>query len=159
MNPFRKYNQYRFSNSWRIDSPVETVWNKIVDSKNWHLLSSELGRIENIDNRSGFAAGSRFRSTWKGSLPYRIRFYSEIDSVIPVCFFSFKVNGDLEGEGKCMLSCSNGITVIVFKWRVRPTKYWMILLAPFARKYFEKNHNIIVDKGFNNLKSFVSENT
>ncbi len=150
------YNKYRFKNSWEIDAPLKPVWNEIVNYTNWPEWCYGVHEVKNIDIIStDIKKGNKFRSIWKGTLPYTLTFEAKITNLIPYTFISFKVKGDLDGIGVCRLSTRNNITTVNFVWNVSPTKLWMKCLAPFAKPLFTRNHNRIVDSGLNELRTLI----
>jgi hypothetical protein len=56
-------------------------------------------------------------------------------------------SGELEGTGTWRLFEQEGVTAVVYDWRVRSTKRWMNMLAPVARPVFEYNHDVVMRWG------------
>ena len=144
-----RQNLYCFDSTWNVDAPLELIWNELINYKKWPAWCKSLEKIEQLDPFEHLQKGNNIRSTWKGALPYRIRFDAKIEDYIPYSFLSFNVTGDLHGEGLCRFLSSPDTrpikTRINFIWNVSPTKLWMKMSSPFARPLFLENHDHIIE--------------
>ncbi|MDP3217531.1 MAG: hypothetical protein Q8S73_25700, partial [Deltaproteobacteria bacterium] len=61
------------------------------------------------------------------------------------------VQGDLEGIGRWHFSNEGAVSVIRYEWHVRSTRWWMNLIAPFARSMFIRNHGVLMRQGAEGL--------
>ncbi|MDO9007378.1 MAG: hypothetical protein Q7U80_04070, partial [Thiobacillus sp.] len=43
------------------------------------------------------------------------------------------------------------VSVIRYEWHVRSTRWWMNLIAPFARSMFIRNHGVLMRQGAEGL--------
>ena len=59
--------------------------------------------------------------------------------------------GELEGQGKWLLSETDGITTIQYNWNVNTTKKWMNFLSPLLKPLFKWNHDIVMKWGAEGL--------
>ena len=141
-----KKNRYHFNNSWNINAPVELIWNELINYKQWPLECDGLGKIEQLDDADHLKIGNTIRSTWKGPLPYSIKFDSVITDLTECSVISFTVTGDLQGEGICSFLPSQQNTTINFNWDVSPTQLWIKMSSPFARTLFIENHDYIMEQ-------------
>jgi hypothetical protein len=55
--------------------------------------------------------------------------------------------GDLEGIGRWHFSRQGTVSIVRYEWHVRSTRWWMRLIAPFARPLFIRNHARIMVQG------------
>jgi hypothetical protein len=58
-----------------------------------------------------------------------------------------KASGELEGTGTWAFEEKDGITYVRYDWQVRTTRWWMNLVAPIARPFFEWNHDVVMEWG------------
>jgi len=137
-------NRYCFNTTWRFDEPIEKIWNELVNYEKWPAWCNGLEKIEPVDPYDHLRKGNNIRSIWKGALPYTITFDAVIKEFIQYSFLSFRVTGDLCGEGICHFLSSPGHTAINLIWDVSPTKLWMKMSSPIARPVFIENHNHIM---------------
>lgn len=64
---------------------------------------------------------------------------------------AWRATGDLVGAARWEFDEDEGITRIDSTWTVRPTPRWMVLLQPVARRWFVRNHDILVQRGARHL--------
>ncbi|MBW2593402.1 MAG: hypothetical protein JRE58_10475 [Deltaproteobacteria bacterium] len=147
---FKNSNAYKLNTSFSFHEPVETVWDEIITFENWPSWWVGLDRVENL-HRSESVKGNMYKAVIKGYVPYGLSFYACVDEVVPLSMISTKVHGDLEGEGVCRFLEKNNRTRLSFDWNVKPTKLWMKILSPVAHSYFVRNHDKILDNGFEGL--------
>jgi hypothetical protein len=91
--------------------------------------------------------GALHRYTWKGRLPYRVRFDMRVTRVEPLMSLEGEASGDVEGSGCWHFSSQNDVTIVRYEWRVRTGRGWMKLLAPIARPLFKWNHDYVMQRG------------
>ncbi len=147
---FNDCNSYKLNTRFSFDEPVEIIWNEIIDFENWPSWWTGIERIDNL-HHSESVGGNTYKSIVRGYIPYSLVFYSFIDKIVPMTLISTKINGDLEGGGVCRFSEKGTGTELWLEWNVSPTKLWMKILSPVARSYFVKNHDKILNKGFEGL--------
>jgi hypothetical protein len=59
--------------------------------------------------------------------------------------------GDLEGIGRWHFARQGAVSVVRCEWHVRSTRWWMNLIAPFARSTFIRNHARVMEQGGKSL--------
>ncbi len=59
--------------------------------------------------------------------------------------------GDLEGIGRWHFARQGALSVVRYELHVRSTRWWMNLIAPFARSLFIRNHTRIMAQGAEGL--------
>jgi hypothetical protein len=59
--------------------------------------------------------------------------------------------GDLEGIGRWHFLNEGAVSVVRYEWHVRSTRWWMNLIAPFARSMFIRNHGVLMRQGAEGL--------
>lgn len=153
-----KKNQYSFNNLWRINAPLELIWNEAINYKKWPLWCDGLEKIEPLDQFCHLQKGNNIRSIWKGFLPYTITFDAVVQDFIKYSFLSFNVTGDLYGEGVCYFESFPDATTIRLVWNVAPTKFWMKMGSLVARPVFIENHNHILEQAITGFTQIISKN-
>src|ERR1044072_950936 len=124
---------YEFVTVWRVNAPLEAVWEMIYHSDQWPSWWKGVERVEKVSDGGENHVGSVRRYTWKSTLPSRLVVQRELTRVEPMSTIEGRAFGELEGRGLWTLSEERGVTTARYDWRVRTTKPWMNLLAPVAR--------------------------
>lgn len=132
--------EYWLVTVWRIEAPLTAVYAAVCDPLRWPEWWPDAQRIEERQAGGADGVGQLLRCTWQGRLPYRLRFDLLTTRIQPLVAVEGEVAGDLEGYGRCGFSQRGAVSVIRHEWRVRTTRRWMNLLAPFARVLFRHNH-------------------
>jgi len=153
-----KKNQYNFNSLWRINAPLELIWNELINYKKWPVWCDGLEKIEPLDQFGRLQKGNNIRSIWKGFLPYTITFDAVVHDFIQYSFLSFKVTGDLHGKGICCFESSPGTTTVQFVWNVAPTKFWMRMGSLVARPVLVENHNHILEQAVRGFTQMILKN-
>jgi uncharacterized protein YndB with AHSA1/START domain len=143
---------YEFVTVWRLEAPLEKVWERIKDSEHWHEWWQGVIRVAELKPGDADGLGSIRRSTWKSALPYKLEFDLEVTRIEAPNILEARAFGELEGTGLWTLSAENvgenkNITRVRYDWKVKTTKAWMNYLAPVAKPFFRWNHNIIMGWG------------
>lgn len=143
---------YEFVTIWRVESPLEPVWEMIYHSERWPSWWKGVERVELVkkgDEEN--SVGSIYRYTWKSKLPYRLTFDMQLTRVEPMSIIEGKALGELMGTGRWQLTNEAGVTTARYDWKVQTTKRWMNLLTPIARPIFKWNHNVVMNWGAESL--------
>jgi len=139
---------YSFVTEWRLDAPIERVYDALHDSLAWPDWWPAVKSVEEIrpaSDRGGI--GSVRRYTFKGSLPYSLSFDMTVERLQPPTALAGRAAGELEGTGVWALREEDGQTVARYDWNVRTTRWWMNIVAPFARGVFKSNHDLVMRSG------------
>jgi hypothetical protein len=142
---------YEFVTIWRVNAPLESVWNEIYHSREWPAWWKGVESVVEVHKGDEIGVGSIHRYTWKSKLPYRLSFEMKTVRIEPPQLLEGIATGELQGRGLWQLSASNGETTVRYDWRVETTKRWMNLLSPLARPLFEWNHNVVMSWGAQGL--------
>lgn len=149
-------NHYHLTTSWQVDAPVDLVWGLILDCEAWPQWWKGVESVELLEVGEPNGVGARQRYTWKGMLPYRLRFVSCVTRVEPMCLLEGRVEGDVRGTGRWHFSQENDRTIVRYEWQVHTTRWWMNLLAPFARPVFRWSHDVLMRNGAAGLQQRLS---
>lgn len=142
---------YNFVTIWRVQAPIESVWNEIYNSPDWPSWWKGVESV--VETRKGDeqGIGSVRRYTWKSKLPYRLSFDMQTTRIEPPLLLEGIATGELQGRGLWQLSTEESETIVRYDWSVETTKRWMNMLAPIARPLFEWNHNVVMNWGAEGL--------
>src|ERR1700754_1040746 len=146
-----RMSEYRLSTVWQLEAPLHAVWTAIHDSARWPEWWSSVEQVAQIEAGTSDGIGALHRYTWKGRLPYRVVFDVRVTRIEPLIALEGIASGDLEGIGRWRFSNERGLTVVHYEWRVRTKRSWMNLLAPFARPFFQWNHDFVMREGGTSL--------
>lgn len=143
----RASNHYHLTTSWRLDAPLEAVWEAITHPECWPDWWRGAECVVRLEEGDDNGVGACQRYTWKGLLPYRLTFVSRVTRVVPRELLEGRVEGELEGVGRWHFEHRDGQTVVRYEWQVRTTPRWMNVLAPLARPLFRWNHDALMRAG------------
>lgn len=142
---------YEFVTIWRVQAPIERVWDEIYHSEDWPTWWRGVEQVVEVQKGDDLGVGSIRRYTWKSKLPYRLSFTMRAVRVEPPLLLEGRASGELEGRGLWQLSSEGRETVARYDWQVLTNKRWMNLLAPIARPVFQWNHDVVMSWGARGL--------
>lgn len=133
---------------WQIEAPLEAVFETVCKVEQWPEWWPDARRIvQDGRNTDTPPLADVLHCTWQGSLPYTLNFDLVKTRVQPMVAVEGRVQGDLEGTGRCLFSQLGTVTTVRHEWHVRTTSGWMNLLAPLARPLFKCNHAMAMQRG------------
>jgi uncharacterized protein YndB with AHSA1/START domain len=138
---------YEFLTVWRVRAPQEKVWDLIFNSEQWHGWWRGVEKVEKLRDGDTNNVGALLRYTWKSKLPYRLVFDMETTRVEPMSIIEGRALGKLQGFGQWTIQHDAGVTTARYLWKVATTKAWMNVLAPVARPFFCRNHDVVMAWG------------
>jgi hypothetical protein len=139
--------EYRSVTTWSIEAPIETVCEAISLSLDWPQWWRNVESVEELAPGDVRGVGSVRRYTWRGRLPFRLRFDIRVVHAELLKVVEGVASGDVEGRGSWSFTTDGTVTRARFEWRVRTTPVWMNLLALFARPVFKWNHDGVMRRG------------
>jgi uncharacterized protein YndB with AHSA1/START domain len=142
---------YHFVSSWRIQAPVERVWEEIVHTERWPSWWKYVAVVDDLEPGAADGVGKRQRLLFRTRLPYTIGFDVRVTGIQPPSRLESEATGELEGTGRWTLTPDDGGTLVRYHWDVRTTRWWMNLLAPVARPAFIWNHDELMREGGESL--------
>ena len=148
--------EYRLITVWRIDAPVQRVYEAICRPARWPSWWWGVKHVVELEPGDEHGVGSVQRYTWKGLLPYALTFTIRVVRVKPVAALEGVASGELEGIGRWRFSQEGSTTSVCYEWQVRTTRRWMNLLAPIAGPLFKWNHNLIMREGGKGLARLLN---
>ena len=142
---------YEFITVWRVNAPLDKVWNEIYYSEKWPEWWRGVEEVTELKKGDDLGVGSIRRYSWKSILPYRLTFDVETVRVEPMTVIEGMARGELSGRGVWNIKDEGGYVSASYDWQVDTTKPWMNHIAPLARPLFKWNHNIIMSWGAKGL--------
>jgi hypothetical protein len=103
--------------------------------------------VSELDPGDDRRVGSRYRIAWRSRIPYELEFDFTVRRVEAPHLMEGDAEGALQGTGRWLLFERDGVTAVLYDWRVETTKRWMNLLAPVGRPLFERNHDVVMRWG------------
>lgn len=147
---------YEFVTIWRLDAPIEQVWDAIYHSERWPSWWKGVLSVTDLKPGNTEGIGSARRYVWKSQLPYKLEFDMEVTRIEAPHLMEGRASGEVEGMGLWELSQDGDITTAQYTWKVHTTKAWMNLLAPIGRPFFEWNHNVVMGWGGEGLARLLN---
>lgn len=138
---------YRFVTVWRIEAPREAVCEAISQSLSWPQWWRNVESVVELAPGDARGIGSVRRYTWRGRLPYRLRFDIRVIHAEPLSAVEGVASGDVEGQGRWSFTTEGAVTRVRFDWQIRITSVWMKLLARLARPLVAWNHDGVMRRG------------
>jgi len=142
---------YEFVTRWRIDAPVDLVWHEISRPEEWPAWWRGVLEVVLLEPGASDGTGAYRRMTWRGRLPYRLRFNLRTLCVERPSRIEAAADGELVGRGVWTLRPDGRATRVRYEWRVDASRPWMRWLAPIARPVFASNHDAIMRWGLEGL--------
>jgi len=145
---------YRFVTIWRLDAPIERVFAEIDAIEQWPTWWPNVRRVERLAAGDPNGIGSVFSTTFRGRLPYPLRFDLRTTRREPPTSLVGAATGELQGDGEWTLWQEGGLTLVRYVWAIRTTAPWMNLLAPFpfVDGIFRLNHHAVMRAGLAGIR-------
>jgi hypothetical protein len=147
---------YHLLTTWRIEAPLEQVYAVIQNSLCWPDWWPGVQKVEQVEAGDADGINNVRRYFWKGTLPYRMVFEVRATRIENLVAIEGAAQGDLEGTGCWHFARQGDFSIVQYEWRVRSTRWWMNLIAPFARSLFIRNHMRIMAQGAEGLARRLS---
>ncbi|MBK8726173.1 MAG: SRPBCC family protein [Holophagaceae bacterium] len=142
---------YAFQTHWTFKAPLEQVWPLIHDVDAWPSWWRGVEKVEVLEPGDAQGIGSLRRFTWKGTLPYRLRFNLRATRIDAPSLIEGDACGELEGVGRWLLRQDGAWTTVRYDWNVRTTKAWMNWFAFLLKGPFRRNHDRVMGWGAEGL--------
>ena len=145
---------YAFVTTWRVEAPIDRVYDAIEDTLSWPSWWDAVLAVEHLSPGHVAEVGAVQRMTFRGRLPYLLRFDMTTDVVDRPTQLSGNAVGELEGTGIWTFQSEGAATLVRYDWRIRTNRWWMNALAPlpFARQIFVMNHDFVMRRGLVGLR-------
>lgn len=151
----KKLFSYCFITTWHIDQPINKIWDELIKFDDWPKWWKSIKKVR-LEQSSDTTDVGILHFTWKGILPYSLRFPITITNLDPMRRIEGIANGDLEGKGICDITSTKTQTTITYTWSVKTKKRWMNIVAPFTKPLFSWNHHMIMQQGAKGLAKHLN---
>jgi hypothetical protein len=135
---------YHFVSNWRLQAPIQQVWEEIFHSERWPSWWRHVHRVDQLDPGDAHGLGRRQHLVFTTRLPYRLGFDIQVRDIEPPTTLEAVATGELDGVSRWTLTPDDGGTLVRYDWDVRTTRWWMNLAAPVARPVFTWNHDALM---------------
>ena len=144
----------RFVTIWRLQAPVERVFDTIDDTGAWPEWWPSVKAVERLAAGDAEKLGAIDRMTFIGKLPYRLAFEMKVARRRPPNELVGLATGELEGVGDWSMRQEGDWTVVRYEWSIRTTRRWLNLLAPlpFVGEIFALNHHAVMRDGLRGIR-------
>jgi uncharacterized protein YndB with AHSA1/START domain len=144
---------YQFLTRWQFEVPIERVWAVITDVARYPEWWPGVKQAVLLAPDRSLRVGQAAEIAVRGSLPYTLRFRSEVVKFSAPQRLLVRATGDLTGEGEWNLTDTDRGTQVTYRWEVRLSKPGFALLSrlPGVRPMFERNHERVMAEGYANL--------
>jgi len=138
--------------SWRLDAPVERVWEVLSDVESWPRWWPDLLAVRRVREGRDDGVGALNEFTWRSRLGYRLRLMVETRSVRRPEVIEGVALGDVSGHGLWLLDASSaGSVQVTYRWDVRLERTWMRFAMPLLRPLFSWSHAAVMRRGARGL--------
>ncbi|MDP3586204.1 MAG: SRPBCC family protein [Thiobacillus sp.] len=142
---------YHLLTIWRIQAPLDSVYAAIHNTPGWTDWWPGVMKVEKLAAGDADGINSVLRYVWQGRLPYRMVFEVRATRIEAQVAIEGTVQGDLEGVGRWRFAHAGAVSTVRYEWHVHSTRWWMNLVAPFARPLFIRNHGHLMQQGAEGL--------
>lgn len=148
---------YHFVTNWHFHAPIERVWDELIHVSAWPTWWSCWRKAQYRGGEAQSQLGSIIDNEVKGTLPYSLRFTTEVTRLQPPNLLELKSSGELDGTGKFVLEQDDDGTAVTYYWDVATANPLFNLMGKlsFMRSMVEKNHDYVMDDGYRGLKPRV----
>jgi uncharacterized protein YndB with AHSA1/START domain len=139
--------RYTFLTTWLLEASRDRTWEVLQDAERWPEWWRGVESVRLLEPGDGARVGSRYRIAWRSRVPYGLEFDFTVRRVEAPRLMEGDARGELEGSGRWHLFEQDGMTAVLYDWRVGTTRRWMNLVGPVARPIFEYNHDVVMRWG------------
>lgn len=150
--------EYKFVTVWKLDAPIERVYDAIRETNAWPRWWQNIERVERLATGDERGIGQVERFTFRTELPYKLRFDLRVTRNDAPTLIEGYATGELQGIGRWNLSREGEGTLVNYLWQVKTTRWWMNLLAPIASPFFARNHEAVMRNGGRALARYLNVN-
>ncbi|HJU24330.1 MAG TPA: SRPBCC family protein [Casimicrobiaceae bacterium] len=139
--------RYRLVTEWRIDAPLDMIFDALSTPADWPMWWRYVDRVEAIAPGDPRGIGAVRRYTWSSRLPYRLTFDMTTTLSERPHAIEGKASGELKGIGCWRLASDGDVSCVRYTWIVDTGKRWMNVAAPLLAPLFAWNHDQVMKAG------------
>ena len=147
--------EYAFLTTWVLEAPRQRIWDAIYESETWPRWWKGVKETTELAPGDDDGLGRVGRYVWRSKLPYDLAFEMRTTRIEKPHLLEGEASGELAGTGVWRLFEADGMTAVVYEWRVRTTKRWMNLFSPMGRPLFAWNHDHVMRRGGEGLATLL----
>ena len=150
---------YHLVTNWFFNAPIERVWQEITAVEAWPQWWSCWKQAKLLNPEKRGQVGARIENVVKGSLPYSLRFTTELTGMDVPHVLSAASGGELVGQGQFVLQECDGGTAVTYTWDVGTANPLFNFFGKFGfvRDMIVKNHDYVMASGYRGLKPRVEK--
>jgi hypothetical protein len=146
-SPNARYARYRLVTEWRIDAPLDMIFDALATPADWPMWWRYVNSVEPIAQGDPQGIGAVWRYTWSSRLPYGLTFdMTTMRSDRPHTIEGI-ASGELSGSGCWRLASDGDVSCVRYTWIVDTGKRWMNVAAPLLAPLFAWNHDQVMKAG------------
>lgn len=138
---------YSFVTKWKIEAPLEAVWNAVYHSLDWPNWWKGVLEVKEIEHGDENGINGVRAYTWKSALPYRLTFNMRLTEIEKYKKLSGIAFGELEGKGTWHFTHMADVTYVEYHWNVVTNKKWMNTFSFLLKPAFDYNHDVVMKWG------------
>ncbi len=144
--------KYEFRSVWRLEAPVEKVWEQILHSEHWPEWWPYVVRVVELDPGGENGIGNVRHYEFTCPYRYKLSFQLKLTDREEYRYLRGIATGNLEGEGEWIFRPVTGGCEVECRWEVKPKVAWMRWLHFLLRPVFVYNHERVMEAGERGLK-------
>jgi hypothetical protein len=145
---------YSFVTNWRLNASLAAVWRELDAAERYPEWWPSIIAYRDL-TPAIHGLGARAERVVRGRLPYSLRYTTTVTRYEPLCEIAYDAVGDLNGQGRFVLTEDAGHTCVVFYWDVSTAGFWLNLLAPMLKPLFAWNHHWVMAQGERGLAAHL----
>lgn len=151
---------YHLVTDWFFHAPIERVWEEITAVEIWPQWWSCWKQAKLLNPEKRGQVGARIENVVKGTLPYSLRFTTEVTGIQAPYRLRGASSGELVGEGEFVLEARDGGTAVRYTWDVGTPSPLFNFFGKFGfvRDMIIKNHGYVMAEGYRGLQPRVEKN-
>lgn len=158
---------YHLRSTWTLPAKLDQVWRVVadpdMDAPSWWVgceFAGPVQRSKNADSQEELLLSTTAPLRFNSALGYSLTVSLHPTFVSAPHELRFEALGDLQGTGSFHLEPlgplpTSAFTRMEIHWNVSPTRRWMRLLSPLARKAFIGAHAELMRRGELGLQKFL----
>ena len=107
---------YSFVTVWRIDAPIDDVWNAINQIERMPSWWKYVESVVELEPGNEKGIGKRIHIVWTSVLPYKLSFDMRVIRSEYPHVIELEARGELNGTGRWQLSQEGSVTVVRYDW-------------------------------------------